>query len=230
MLQAAQTARENGIQSLHDLVLWSKKLDEISKTDKVTRAAKEKAFKVYDGLNEGLKIIIPGFRMAYDDRHQQGSLNNLVSVIKDHEKEITRMTNRITELSEYKDLATKVDSLGNMIQEMKATSSREVNLDNDLKKIVKDNLKDIVAETVKSVSKTDKFKKSFADAVSGTQEKIKQAAEKSFTHTLKASLKESQGEFIAQTTARQEADLLEREKRARNSGKQADGNRGQNRG
>ena len=54
------------------------------------------------------------------------------------------------------------------------------------------------------------------NAVSGTQEKIKQAAEKSFTQTLKASLKESQGEVIAQTTARQEADLLEREKRARN--------------
>ena len=216
MLQAAQTARKNGVQSLHELELWSKKLDELQKTDKGTRAAKDKASKLYDDLNEGLKMIIPGFRTAYEDQDRLGSLANLASSIKNKENEIATLTNRITELSEYKDLATKVDSLGNMIQEMKSTPSREVNLDDELKKIVKENLKDIVAETVKSVSATDKFKKSFADAVSGTQEKIKQAAEKSFTKTLKASLKESQGEVVAQTTARQEADLLEREKRARN--------------
>ncbi|MCP4257824.1 MAG: hypothetical protein GY774_09900 [Planctomycetes bacterium] len=117
----------------------------------------------------------------------------------------------LAEAQKDSDVSTKVET---MLEKWKIES--EEPLKNNIKSVVKEHLKEIVKETVESVAATEKFRKSFADAVKGSQDGIKKEAEKCFTKTLKASLKESQSEVIAQTVARQEADLYEKEKRARN--------------
>ena len=66
------------------------------------------------------------------------------------------------------------------------------------------------------IAGTEKFKKTFADVVKGSQATITKETEKCSKNNLGDALKESQSEIVSQTTAKQEADLFDKEKRVSN--------------
>ncbi len=90
--------------------------------------------------------------------------------------------NAVKELAESKKDSGVSKKVEAMLEEWKRESDEP--LKNNVKLVVKEHLKEIVKETVENVAATEKFRKSFAEALKGSQDGIEEEAEKCFIKTL----------------------------------------------
>ena len=201
---------QSGMNSLESVATKTEDYIKLN-SEKKTRQSQDDLIKFLKDIHAMLsKNVIPALRHVFNSDYEN-SLPTAIATKKSLQQENIALTATNEQLKGFTDVSKNVET---MIEKWKRES--EEPLKNNVKLVVKEHLKEIVKETVECVASTEKFRKSFSDAVKGTQDGIKKEAEKCFTKTLKASLKESQNEVVAQTVARQEADLYEKEKRARN--------------
>ena len=109
--------------------------------------------------------------------------------------------------------ATVLSELSSKVEQ---THEDSMSIKDEVKQVVKENLKTVLKEAVDQMIGGETMKKTFADALKGSQSVIKEQTRECFTKSLGEALKDSQNEIISQTTAKQEADMVEKEKRSRN--------------
>ena len=142
----------------------------------------------------------------------------LAKTISSLEKQRDELTLQVQKLSEYSDVVSKVKNI--MEDWRKDFDSVDIAVKREVQEAVKvninQNLKAIMEEAVQKVVGTEKMKKTFAEAVKNSEKVIGQETKRAFEEKLSSALKQSQSEIVAQTSARQEADLADKEKRTRN--------------
>ena len=198
--------------------------------DSSTKVSKDRCHKemqlVIDSLDKNLAAIkqaiqgkegLPKFLKDAELKEKEvADLNEQVRILTAKNQELCRMNDKLANIS------TITDKVSEMLTEFKrdlpdpALSEVDVTMKKEIKDAVKDNLKEVMTEAVNKIVNTDKMKKTFAEVVNNSQNVIRKETKKCFDESLTSALQESQGEIIARTTARQEADQLEKERRSRN--------------
>ena len=138
----------------------------------------------------------------------------LADEIKSVKRDLVRLETANEKLKDYENVVTKVQDV--MDGWKSNTDTVDMSIKREVKKVVKNNLKEIMTETVKTIFKTEKMEKTFADVLKNSEKRIVQETKKCFEQSLTSALKESQSEIISTTSARQEADTADKEKRIRN--------------
>eukprot|EP00116_Pleurobrachia_bachei_P005844 sb/3466106/ len=147
---------------------------------------------------------------------ENADLTGEVSVLTAQNADLWKVNEKLTDYSKV------TDKVQEMLTEFKrdlpdpAQSQVDVTMKKEIKDAVKDNLKEVMTEAVNKIVNTDKMKKTFAEVVNNSQNIIKKETKKCFDESLSSALQESQNEIVAKTTARQEDDQFEKERRVRN--------------
>ena len=119
-------------------------------------------------------------------------------------------------LSNCSPITDKIEEVMNKWKQDLDNETLNTSLKKEVKDTVKENLKDVMKDAFDGIVSTDKMKKTFAEVVKNSQNVIQKETEKCFNKSLTSALQESQQEIVAKTSARQEADLFDRERRTRN--------------
>ena len=196
-------------------------------------ASKPVKDKCYDKLNElkkkinvDLDLIKPlidsegkagSYRVLRDEnielKDENAKLKAAILAL-ETEKEVLTRTNE--KLSNSSSVTDKVEEVMNKWKLDLDQDLINISVKKEVKETVKENLKDIMTDAFNTIVSTDKMKKTFADVVKNSQNVIQKETEKCFKKSLTTALQESQEEIVAKTSARQEADLFDKERRARN--------------
>ena len=198
--------------------------------DSSNKVSKDRCHKemqlVIDSLDKNLAVIkqaIQGkdglqkfLKDAELKEKEVADLNNRISLLSAENQELRAINDKLADYSAI------TDKVGEMLTEFKrdlpdpAQSEVDFTMKKEIKDAVKENLKEVMTEAVNKIVNTDKMKRTFAEVVNNSQNVIRKETKKCFDESLTSALQESQGEIIARTTARQEADQLEKERRSRN--------------
>lgn len=198
------TVFERALEGYNVLLEESKSLNELVKQGKGNKEKMTHAAKV---INESLNLLRP----ILDNESKASSYKNLSA-------ENRQLKTKLDKLTEYMNIFSKMEEgFTNWKAEVEhAIEVNRISISDQVQQVVKENLKDIVKDAVENVTNTPQFEKTLSEAVKKSQATITKETEKCFKNNLSDALKRSQDEIVSQSTARQEADLFEKEKRLRN--------------
>ena len=165
------------------------------------------------GPNEGIpKLTSDVMRLEKDIE----VLKAEARILSNRNEDLSRVNDKLTDYSKVTDKVEEM--LTKWKQDLPDPTSSEVDITmkKEIKEAVKSNLKEVMTEAVNKIVNTEKMKKTFADVVNNSQNVIQKETKKCFKESLTSALQDSQNEIVARTTARQEADQLEKERRSRN--------------
>ena len=216
----ARTHHELAIAGYNGIVEAVNSIDEVIAKNPKRDELIKKLIEVKSTAN---KSLVPILSLLKDDNPKsypsmEKENTRLAKTISSLEKQRDELTLQVQKLSEYSDVVSKVK---NIMEDWRKDFD---SVDNAVKREVQEavkvninqNLKAIMEEAVQKVVGTEKMKKTFAEAVKNSEKVIGQETKRAFEEKLSSALKQSQSEIVAQTSARQEADLADKEKRTRN--------------
>ena len=196
----------NTVKTIEEVIAKNPKRDELVKKLKDVKAVLNLHLPVIHG------ILSESGPTSYSHLEKENA--RLTIQVAELKAQVNGLTTQVSTLEDYGNVVTKVqdvmDGWKNDFDVVDSSIKREV------KEVVKDNLKTVLKEAVDKIVNTEKMRKTFAEVVSNSQGVIRTETKKCFEQSLTSALKESQSEIVAQTSARQEADSADKEKRIRN--------------
>ena len=216
----ARTHHELAIAGYNGIVETVNSIDEVIAKNPKRDELIKKLIEVKSTAN---KSLVPILSLLKDDNPKsypsmEKKNTRLAKTISSLEKQRDELTLQVQKLSEYSDVVSKVKNI--MEDWRKDFDSVDIAVKREVQEAVKvninQNLKAIMEEAVQKVVGAEKMKKTFVKAVKNSEKVIGQETKRAFEEKLSSALKQSQSEIVAQTSARQEADLADKEKRTRN--------------
>ena len=184
-------------------------------TIKEYKKAMESVLMVLDRDLPAIQRVLQGSEGIAKLQKENADLTVEVGLLTAKNADLWKVNEKLTDFSKVTEKVQ--DMLNDFKQDLPDPHSQvDVTMKKEIKDAVKDNLKEVMTEAVNKIVNTDKMKKTFAEVVNNSQNIIKKETKKCFDESLSSALQESQNEIVAKTTARQEDDQFEKERRVRN--------------